>query len=396
MPQTGASREKSECKLHVYRLLRGFQKMSPLREKQPIIFCAMMFFMFSPTVGSCFDFGSVVDDVGNAVKRGMDAAEKSVGQMLPQEEQNSQQDQNKGAVNKGTTKQGTSSAKSSSGKFGSSGGSVPGTVFSASPINPDNPAGTKKSFKAGDNIYGMLKGSKSWKDLVGSSNYLIIYFFVDGKQKVYKSVGLRRPDLLSTDYFIIDITPDPAKMTNYSDRDIVFPEKDGYKFGPELFTKYLSELSPGDHTIRLEVKAYNKIYAAGEFSISGDDFSVYTALLEDIKAGVGSKQMMPKIGMTDVSLQDQMKALLKNNGWPKIQRLVIVDKDWWLDRVSGGDSPLKSRHIEAAAAAKDSDGSYYFSHVTFHQPMLITGDWGKLELTRTEKKKPILKENINK
>ena len=133
-----------------------------------------------------------------------------------------------------------------------------------------------------------------------------------------------------------------------------------------------------------------------EFSISGNDFSVYGALLEDIKAGAGSKQVMPKIGMTDVSLQDEMKALLKNSGWPKIERLLIVDKDWWLNRVSGGDSAFKSRHIEAAAAAKKSDGSYYFSHVTFLQPMLITGDWGKLEISHTGKKKTILKENINK
>lgn len=185
-------------------------------------------------------------------------------------------------------------------------------------------------------------------------------------------------------------------MTNYSDRDIIFPEKDGYKFGPELFTKYLSELSPGEHTFRLEVKAYNKVYAAGKFTIVGEDFASYTQLLAGIKGSSGNQQTMPRQGKVDPTLQDEMIALLRNVGWPEIRRLIIVDKDWWIDRVSDGDSPVKSRHMAAAAAARDTDGSYYFRVATFHQPMLITGDWGKLELTDTAEKKPIPEANIDK
>lgn len=185
-------------------------------------------------------------------------------------------------------------------------------------------------------------------------------------------------------------------MTNYSDRDIIFPEKDGYKFGPELFTKYLSELSPGEHTFRLEVKAYNKVYAAGKFTIVGEDFASYTQLLAGIKGSSGNQQTMPRQGKVDPTLRDEMIALLRNVGWPEIRRLIIVDKDWWIDRVSDGDSPVKSRHMAAAAAARDTDGSYYFRVATFHQPMLITGDWGKLELTDTAEKKPIPEANIDK
>lgn len=323
----------------------------------------LMLFFLLPLNSLAFNLGGLVKDVGSAIKDPKGAA---------------------------TTK---ANPKSSGLALPGGGGAA---VFSKSPIDPANPPRSVSDFKAGDRIYGLLKADKPWKDLNKNSDYIIIWLFIDGQQKVYKNVGLKRAELIARDYFVMDIAPDPAKMTNYSDRDIMFPEKDGYKFGPELFTKYLSELSPGTHTIKLEVKAYNKVFAAGEFKISGNDYAGYTKLLADLQKASGQQQTMPKVGMTDNNLQKDMAALLKNAGWPDIRRLLIVDKDWWIDRVDGGNSAVKSRHIEAAAAAKGSDGQYFFRHLTFHQPMLITGNWGKLELTHSGEKKPIAEANINK
>ncbi|MBU1568171.1 MAG: hypothetical protein KJ630_21425 [Proteobacteria bacterium] len=110
----------------------------------------------------------------------------------------------------------------------------------------------------------------------------------------------------------------------------------------------------------------------------------------------GQKEKMPAAKMTNISLQNEMIAELKNRGWSNVRRLVIVDKDWWNDLVSGGNSPVKSRHIAAAAAAKAADGSYYYCRVTFHQQKLASGGFGKLALTRTGEKKTILEVNIDK
>lgn len=412
-----------------------------------------------PTEVLAFDFGAVVDDVGKAVKSGAAAVEEGVRKVVPGEERQkaieeetakptpaekevkkSAEPARKATAKKsvfdeepeapvasaksgGQAKKVTATAAASTAASPSkssadapavavpaaataavpaaapevavSKASKGGTIFAKEPINPASPPPGVAGFVAGDRIYGMLKAAKPWKSLLGSSDYLIVYVIIDGQQKTYRTIGLKRPDLLAVDHFILDIAPDAAAMTNYSDRDIVFPEKDGLKFGPELFTKYLSELSPGKHTFRLEVKAYGDIYAAGEFTISGDNFASYGALLDELKNSSGKQAKMPKPGMTNVALEKEMLGLLKNGGWPDIRRLVIVDKDWWIDRVSGGDSPVASRHIEAAAAAKDSDGSYYYRHVTFHQPMLITGAWGKLEISDTGKKKPIPEANID-
>ncbi len=386
------------------------QIYSPCLSKYIVSFLAVLMLLF-PGYGYCFDFGKIMDDVGSAVKSGIDTIGESVEQILPGDEKEAegksdatsmQQDtniSNKNAkLNKSASKEGKGKGVPNGKTKGiaSTSGGPEGSVFSSNPINPAEPPSSQSSFTAGDKIYGLLKAAKPWKELNRNNNYIIVWLYIDGKQKAYKSIGLRRAELLALDYFIIDVAPDPSHMTNYSDRDIVFPKKDGYRFGPELFTKYLSELTPGEHSFRLEIKAYNNVYASGEFSISGNDYSVYSGLLADIKDSSNKQQKMPKPGMTDTALHDEMVALLNNAGWSDIRRLVIVDKDWWLDRVAGGDSALKSRHIEGAAAAKDTNGSYYFKHVTFHQPMLITGNWGKLELTHTGEKKMISEDNINK
>ena len=88
--------------------------------------------------------------------------------------------------------------------------------------------------------------------------------------------------------------------------------------------------------------------------------------------------------------------LLRNAGWSNIHRINIVDKDWWTDRTSGGNSPVKSRHIAAAALAKGSDGGYFYKVCTFHQDKLISGAFGKLYLSHQGDKVPVPAKNIDK
>ncbi len=366
-----------------------------------ILGCFLAFALLQPSVVLGFDFSKMVDKVGESVKSGVKAVEKGVDDLTSEVKKRSNKEQ--------TQKSGTTTVQKQDGKTsnqakkgtmagkavqpGSAEG-LNGSRFSKSPIDPNNLSQAVTMFEAGDPIYGILKTKTSWKKATGES-YILIYLHVDGKQKAYKSVNMMRADLYNSNYFIIDIAPEPDKMVNYTDQDINWPEKNGYKFGPELFTKIISELSPGSHRVKLEVKSYGKVHAAAEFTIKGDNYSSYAKRLADIRAGAGKNQKMPRAGMTDMAMQKKMINILKNKGWPKIERLVIVDKDWWIDRKSGGNSRIVSRHIEAAAAAKDSDGSYYFRHVTFHEQKLLTGGWAPLELTNTGKKKAIPKNNIH-
>lgn len=269
-------------------------------------------------------------------------------------------------------------------------------VFSSSPIDPASPPPSQATFKAGDRIYCLLRADKPWAEVLGrGTDYMLLYFFVDGEEKVYRMVNLKRPELLQQKTFLLDIAPDPAKMTNYKDRDIVFDKKDGLRIGPELYTKYLSELPPGPHTIKVAVMSYGNTHAGGKFTIDGGDYSPYAALHKQITGAAGASQTMPRPGMTNANLEKEMRKLLQGAGWQNVLRVVIKDKDWWMDRASGGDSPIVGRHIDAAVAAKGKDGSCYFAIVTFEQKRLITGGWGVLEISATGAKTPIPEKNVH-
>ncbi len=108
------------------------------------------------------------------------------------------------------------------------------------------------------------------------------------------------------------------------------------------------------------------------------------------KGAASGHSGFPAAGMKRASLEARMKALLVDAGWPEVKRLVIVDKAWWIDRVAGADSPVESRHLDAAAAACDADGCYY-RVCTFHQWAVAGGGFGDLELTTEGPKKPLSK-----
>lgn len=268
-------------------------------------------------------------------------------------------------------------------------------IFSSQPIDPKNPPATVSTFQAPQPIYCLMRADKPWKQLLGPhTDYLITYFFLDGEQKAYRTIALRRPELLERSDFLLDIAPDPSRMTAYRDRDIVYGTKDGLRFGPELFTKYLGELSPGRHQVHVEIKAYGDVYAQGEFTLEGSDFSGYQALHQRIRGAAAGAQAMPRAGQSNPTLEGQMKTLLTRAGWSRIMRVVIVDKDWWMNRASGGNSPIVSRHLNAAVAARKPDGSCYYKTVTFEQPRLITGGWGALEVVRTSEPTALPEANV--
>ena len=78
---------------------------------------------------------------------------------------------------------------------------------------------------------------------------------------------------------------------------------------------------------------------------------------------------------------------------PDVKKLHIISKDWWLERVAGGDSAYKARYLETAVAAQDGDGCYY-TIVTFHQDALLGGGWGNLYLSHIGTQKRLPCENI--
>ena len=85
----------------------------------------------------------------------------------------------------------------------------------------------------------------------------------------------------------------------------------------------------------------------------------------------------PAAGMTSQSLEKEMLAILKDRGIGPVEKLVIVDKDWWVQQG-------EFRYVKAAALQKDGEGPF-FSHVTFRQMQTLSG-YGPTELWEQGKK----------
>lgn len=73
----------------------------------------------------------------------------------------------------------------------------------------------------------------------------------------------------------------------------------------------------------------------------------------------------PAAGMTSLSLVAEMEKILKDRGIGPVDKLVIVDKDWWVQQG-------EFRYIKAAARQKDGEGPY-FTYVTFKQMQTLAG-----------------------
>jgi len=85
----------------------------------------------------------------------------------------------------------------------------------------------------------------------------------------------------------------------------------------------------------------------------------------------------PAAGMTSASLEAEMQKILKDRGIGPVEKLVIVDKDWWVQQG-------EFRYLKAAALQKDGEGPF-FTYVTFRQMATLAG-YGPTELWEQGKK----------
>ena len=276
-------------------------------------------------------------------------------------------------------------------------------VFSAKPIDPTKPVAPTTEFKTSDRIYSLIQMDKKWTELFGKKTddgmevAVPIEMMIDGKSEVFQYIQIKKPEAQTGTVLVLDIAPDPAKMVAYKDPGFKYAgAKEHRKIGPDSFTYILSNLASGKHTVRMQISRFNDYFVVGDFTIEGDDYKSYGKLREGILAEVKKFAVMPEAQKDDKALEGKMKALLANAGWTDVRRLVIVDKDWWLNYVSGSNSSIASRHIAAAVAAKGADGKCYWCNVTFHQQKLITGAFGELEIRNTGLKNPIEENNIGR
>jgi hypothetical protein len=184
-------------------------------------------------------------------------------------------------------------------------------------------------------------------------------------------------DALQQKYLPIDIIPGTDQLTAYGTEQLVY-KKFGPKFaGPVKFAERMSQLEAGEHTIIVKLNCNYSFVAEGQFTITGDDFSVYSQMSNDLNELASNLKtqgaMMPKAARSDKELEAEMIAAFKASQTYKdrvkgeILRVVIIDPDWMIRRheLTG---VILHRYIRAAIAVKNSDGTCtVWQLVTFQQ-----------------------------
>ena len=272
-------------------------------------------------------------------------------------------------------------------------------VFSSTPISSGKTANARSEFKAGDHIYGIIEVVKPWSEIYGKKNNfnVTIEVKIDGKKIHSQFIKLKTEDYAARTSLIFNVAPELKNLVAYSDTNIDYGKSTPViRQGPNELTYNLSKLSPGQHNVTFLIQYYGKTWAEGSFTISGKKFNKYAKLHKQIAEGVVSARTLPEAKQVNKKLTKEMIGLLEDSGWANVYRLNIVDKDWWVERVSGGNSPVKAKYMAAAALTKGDNGSYYYKHCTFHRDKLISGGFGPLYLSHQGEAVPIVKNNIDK
>lgn len=266
-------------------------------------------------------------------------------------------------------------------------------VFSSSPINPLNPVSLQTEFSAGDYLYAVAYLPQPVKEIYDNSlpnaKLEVEVFIYEIKPPLYSYQQPMEEQLtfasmwvtgsvLDNKFLIIDLIPDPARTTAYGNAEISYKEF-GKKFdGPVNFTENLAKLADGEHNLKVLVKCYYNDAASGLLKISGNEFSKYQHLSEELNMtaqSAGSKNTFLPIPLkSDPSLEVKMKAaILKSNDWAigrwdaaEIIQMSIIDADWYIRRheITGA---ILHRYIRAAVAVKTRDSKCAYYLATFQE-----------------------------
>lgn len=169
-------------------------------------------------------------------------------------------------------------------------------IFSNEPITSQIPAYPQSSFSQSDYIYSVVTFCSDYQSIIEKRPYklpgsviLDVQYFDNDSYAGAFYIKLKG-SAVSKNYLIMDIAPKMLDMTAYSDPNVVYSEVDGVKNGAIGYASFLSQLTPGIHTIGIKVSVAGKEVSSGKFTIQGDDFSLfyfdlYTKLLNYYRTG---------------------------------------------------------------------------------------------------------------
>lgn len=226
-------------------------------------------------------------------------------------------------------------------------------VFSKSPIviKAEKEDGFTSNFTGNDYIYAMayLKGPL---EALAYNWECTVKIYVDGDEKKSRSFTASEQAKKQT-WLDFEIVPDAATSTQY---------------GCVEYSKALSEISPRNHTVKVEFwdKECIKQLAVGEFNL---DASTGMETLQNNAKKLAQKALdkvrMPAAGMKNTAFEQKIMSDWTNERY-KALRAVIYDKDWSIQRnaITG---LIEHRYVWCAVAVKTTDGDCKIFYVSYKQ-----------------------------
>jgi len=258
-------------------------------------------------------------------------------------------------------------------------------VFSKTPINPLNPQNLTRSFVAGDYIYGLALFPKSVSEMAHQDDPYKLEIMISyemGEDFSNTTTGTLSADAVQRNYIAFEFVANPETVIeSYTNPDFKFKKYPNPPAcdGPIRVADDMRQWPSGKHTVSLKMHLNYQPVITGEFTIEGNDFSVYKDIRDQIIAaadrGAAASATMPVAKMNDKETEAQMLTAFKNsNDWKtgrikakETLKIAIVDPDWTIRRheITGA---VLHRYIRAAIAVKTSDGQCgIYRLVTFQQ-----------------------------
>lgn len=234
----------------------------------------------------------------------------------------------------------------------------------------------KQQFKTGDYIFGTVYLGVLAKDAMGANTNLRVRIRVDGGTAIwggdlsYIEVPLAAQ---GKSWFQFALIPNAQWL-----KDHYAPYLSEENWTLSYFMDELARSGDISHNITCELMfPTNKISdIKSSFSLdlgsgSGDIKAMAAKLHDELMAS----RTLPKAGMSNAALEQQMVAVANNQGWnDKFQKAVITSSAWTIHKndLTGA---ILYRWLAGVCTTKDNDGKCYYQEFSFKQEYTGGGNY---------------------
>lgn len=237
-------------------------------------------------------------------------------------------------------------------------------------------AAVKNEFKSGDAIFGTVYLGNPARQLMDGNERLRIIIKVDGGTAVWGG------DL---SYIIIPLTVQDKTYLQFA----LIPDEQWFagNYAPYVakenwtYSYFMDELAQaGDisHNITCELDFPTNIQSniKGALSLDlGGGSSHIKALSVKLHDQLMASRTLPKAGMNNAALEQQMLAAANNLGWKdKFLKTIITSSAWNIEKNSLTGAILY-RYVGAVCTTKSADGKCYYQEFSFKQDYVGGGNY---------------------